>query len=87
MPSQGCAWPLRRPRARGTLAIRNPAPEGGLGLEAEFALPCDRESCSARWDHESWISVTCTPREPGGRKGSEFVLMRGRDGKWNRFGR
>ena len=72
---------------RGTLAIRNPAPDGGLGTEAEFPLPCDRESCSARWDHEAWISVTCTPRESGGRKGSEFVLMRGNNGQWNRFGR
>ena len=33
---------------RGTLAIRAPTPDGGLALEAEFPLPCDRESCSAR---------------------------------------
>ena len=73
--------------SRGTLAIRAPAPDGGLATEAEFPLPCDRESCSARWDHEAWISVTCTPRETGGRKGSEFVLMRSNNGQWNKFGR
>ncbi len=73
--------------ARGTLAIRAPTADGGLATEAEFPLPCERESCSARWDHESWIAVTCTPREPGGKKGSEFVLMRGNNGQWNRFGR
>lgn len=72
---------------RGTLAIRHPTAEGGLGTEAEFPLPCDRESCSARWDHEAWISVTCTPREPGTSKGSEFVLVRGNNGQWNKFGR
>ena len=73
--------------ARGMLAVRAPAPDGGIATEAEFPLPCDRESCSARWDHEAWISVTCTPREPGGKKGTEFVLMRGNGGQWNKFGR
>ena len=58
-----------------------------LAKEAEFELPCDTESCSARWDHQSWISVTCAPRDGGGKKGKEFVLMRSTDGKWNRFGR
>ena len=58
-----------------------------LAKEAEFDLPCDSESCSARWDHQSWISVTCTPRDGGGKKGKEFVLMRSNAGAWNRFGR
>jgi hypothetical protein len=58
-----------------------------LAKEAEFELPCDNESCSARWDHQSWISVTCTPRDGGGKKGKEFVLMRSNAGVWNRFGR
>jgi hypothetical protein len=56
-------------------------------MEAEFELPCDAESCSARWDHQSWISVTCVPRDGSGKKGKEFVLMRGSNGAWNRFGR
>jgi hypothetical protein len=71
---------------RGSLAIHAPAGEG-LATEAEFPLPCDTESCSARWDHQSWISVTCTPRGAGGKKGTEFVLMRGNNGAWNKFGR
>ncbi len=58
-----------------------------LAKEAEFELPCDTESCSARWDHQSWISVTCVPRDGSGKKGKEFVLMRGTNGTWNRFGR
>jgi hypothetical protein len=78
----GCS--LQPPR--GTLVIH--APDGAaLVQEAEFELPCDSESCAARWDHQAWISVTCTPRDGGGRKGKEFVLMRSNDGKWNRFGR
>lgn len=72
--------------ARGSLVIHARAGEG-LTTEAEFPLPCDTESCSARWDHESWISVTCTPRGAGGKKGAEFVLMRGNNGAWNKFGR
>lgn len=71
---------------RGTLSIFTPS-DDGLATEAEVELPCATESCSARWDFESWISVACTPRDEPSRKGKEFVLMRGRDGKWNRFGR
>jgi hypothetical protein len=78
----GCS--LQPPR--GTLVIH--ALDGAEPKrEAEFELPCDSESCSARWDHQSWISVTCTPRDGSGRKGKEFVLMRGTNGTWNRFGR
>ena len=72
--------------ARGTVLIQAPAGDG-LATEAEFSLPCDTESCSARWDHQSWISVTCTPRDAGGKKGTEFVLIRGSDGSWKKFGR
>jgi hypothetical protein len=36
----------------------------------------------ARWDHQSWISVTCAPRDGSGKKGKEFVLIRGNDGTW-----
>lgn len=78
----GCS--LQPPR--GTLVIH--APDGaGLAKEAEFELPCDSESCAARWDHQSWISVTCTPRDGAGKKGKEFVLMRSNNGTWSRFGR
>lgn len=72
---------------RGTLTVQ--MPEGdGLKVEGEIALPCGSESCSARWDHASWISVSCAPwsEESKGRKGTEFVLLRGKDG-WRRFGR
>jgi hypothetical protein len=89
-------WPAERSRfltvacslqpPRGTLSIQAPAGEG-LTTEAEFALPCDTESCSARWDRQTWISVTCTPREPGKKKGAEFVLIRGSDNTWKKFGR
>ena len=78
----GCS--LQPPR--GSLVIQAPAGDG-LATEAEVALPCDSESCSARWDHQSWISVTCAPRASGGKKGSEFVLIRDKNGAWNRFGR
>lgn len=71
---------------RGNIVIHAPAGDD-LTTEAEFPLPCDAESCSARWDHQSWISVTCTPRGGGGKKGKEFVLMRGHNGTWNKFGR
>jgi hypothetical protein len=68
--------------SRGTLSIF--APSGDvLTTEADIALPCATESCSARWDFESWISIACTPRDDTSRKGREFVLMRGKDGKWN----
>ena len=72
---------------RATLTVH--VPEGdGLRVEGEIALPCGTESCSARWDHASWISVSCTPwgEESKGKKGTEFVLLRGKDG-WRRFGR
>jgi hypothetical protein len=72
---------------RGMLTIHVREDEG-LKVEGEIALPCATESCSARWDHASWISVSCTPweEESKGRKGTEFVLLRGKDG-WKRFGR
>lgn len=72
--------------ARGTLSVFAPSGDG-LATEAEFELPCATESCSARWDFQSWISIACTPRDDPAKKGKEFVLMRGSDGKWNRFGR
>jgi hypothetical protein len=71
---------------RGHLLIQAPAGEE-LATEAEFPLPCDSESCSARWDHGSWISVTCVPRDSSGKRGSEFVLTRSSSGTWNKFGR
>lgn len=71
---------------RGTLTIYTPSGEG-LATEAEIELPCATESCSARWDFQSWISIACTPHDDTAKKGQEFVLMRGNDGKWNRFGR
>ncbi len=71
---------------RGTLTIHAPSGDG-LAIEAEIPLPCAVESCSARWDFQSWISISCTPRGEPGKKGAEFVAMRGNDGKWNRFGR
>ena len=71
---------------RGTLSVFAPSGDG-LATEAAFELPCATESCSARWDFQSWISVSCTPRDDPAKKGKEFVLMRGNDGKWNRFGR
>jgi hypothetical protein len=70
---------------RGNLVIQAPA-DDGLKAEGEIALPCETESCSARWDHPAWIAVTCTPRESG-KKGTEFVVIRGNDGTWKRFGR
>jgi hypothetical protein len=72
--------------ARGILSIFVPSGDG-LATEAEFELPCATESCSARWDFQSWISIACTPRDDTANKGQEFVLMRGSDGKWVRFGR
>ncbi|MBV8185631.1 MAG: hypothetical protein JOY64_16055 [Alphaproteobacteria bacterium] len=71
---------------RGALAIQAPAGES-LATEAEFPLPCERESCSARWDHQTWISVSCVPRDEPAKRGSEFVLVRGNNGAWNKFGR
>ena len=72
--------------ARGNLIIQAPAVET-LTTEAEFALPCEAESCSARWDHQSWISVTCAPRGGGGKRGAEFVLIRNDKGAWQKFSR
>ena len=72
--------------ARGTLSVVTPSGDG-LATEAEIELPCDTESCSARWDLQSWISIACTPRDEPSKKGKEFVLMRGADGAWNRYGR
>lgn len=71
---------------RGTLSVHKPS-DDGIVVEAEIALPCAMESCSARWDFQSWISVSCMPRDEPARKGTEFVVIRGNDGKWNRFGR
>lgn len=71
---------------RNTLSIHKPS-DDGLVVEAEIALPCAMESCSARWDFQSWISIACTPRDEPAKKGTEFVVIRGNDGKWNRFGR
>ncbi|MGH8431602.1 MAG: hypothetical protein ACREUF_14495 [Solimonas sp.] len=70
---------------RGNLVIQAPSGDD-LVTEAEIALPCETESCSARWDFQSWISVACTPRDTG-RRGTEFVVMRGNDGAWRKFGR
>ena len=64
------------------------APSGEvLTTEAEFPLPCEEQSCSARWDFQSWVSVSCTPHDSVGKKGAEFVLMRGNDKTWRKFGR
>jgi len=63
----------RQPRHTGARGRRP------LATEGEIPLPCETESCSARWDHPSWISVACTPREAG-KKGTEFVVIRGNDG-------
>jgi hypothetical protein len=70
---------------RGSLVIQAPSSDG-LATEAEIALPCETESCSARFDHPSWIAVACTPRDAD-KKGTEFVVIRGNDGIWKRFGR
>lgn len=71
---------------RGSLVVHAPSGDS-LATEAEIALPCETESCSARWDHQSWISVTCAPRGNSGKKGTEFVVIRGNDGTWKKFGR
>lgn len=73
--------------SRGTLSIFDAKSEG-IVREGEFPLPCEQESCAARWDHQSWIAVTCTPQAVAdNRKNSDFVLMRGSDGSWKKFGR
>lgn len=71
---------------RGALSVYLPSGDG-LVAEAEIVLPCAAQSCSARWDFQSWISVSCTPRDDTGKKGAEFAVMRGSDGVWRRFGR
>ena len=71
---------------RGTLSIAAPSADG-LTTEAEFPLPCEEQSCSARWDFQSWISVSCAPHDSSGKKGAEFVLTRGNDNTWRKFGR
>ena len=65
--------------ARGSLVIQKPSDEG-LATDGEIALPCEAESCSARWDHPSWIAVTSARPVTGGKKGTEFVVIRGNDG-------
>jgi hypothetical protein len=70
---------------RSELSIYIPSGDG-LVRETAIDLPCTMESCSARWDFQSWVSVTCTPRDAG-KKGTEFVVIRGNDGAWKRFGR
>jgi len=71
---------------RGSLTIAKPSGDG-LAIEAEFPLPCEEQSCSARWDFQSWVSVSCTPHDGSGKKGAEFVLTRANDGTWRKFGR
>ena len=74
---------------RGTLTVHTKT-NGGLTTQAEIPLPTcldETESCSARWDNPSWIAVTCTRTDGSSRKGSEFVVLRGRDGAWKVFGR
>jgi hypothetical protein len=71
---------------RGMISIYSPKGDG-LALDAEFKLPCNLESCSARWDFQSWISVICTPIDDPGKKGTEFVLLRASDNTWKNMGR
>ncbi|HYD06103.1 MAG TPA: hypothetical protein VEC60_10275 [Reyranella sp.] len=74
---------------RGTLTVHAPA-SGGIATEAEIPLrTCldETETCTARWDNPSWISVTCTRSDGSSRKGSEFVVLKGSDGVWKTFGR
>ena len=61
--------------------------DDALAADGEFPLPCERESCSARWDFQSWISVACTPRDDAGKRGTEFTLLRASDGTWKNMGR
>lgn len=74
---------------RGTLTVHAPA-SGGIAIEAEVELrPCldETETCSARWDNPSWIALTCTRTDGSSRRGSEFVVLKGADGVWKKFGR
>jgi len=71
--------------ARGEIKISRPAGRG-LETEATFELPCERESCLARWTGPGWLTVICTPRGDDKAKGTEFsVLLRA--GTWAKFGR
>ena len=71
--------------ARGELKIMKPA-GASLATEAEFPIPCEAESCLARWTAPSWLTVICTPRGDDKAKGTEFsVLLRA--GTWAKFGR
>jgi hypothetical protein len=74
---------------RGTLTIHAPG-KGEIATEAEIPLKTcldETETCTARWDNPSWIAVTCTRADGSSRKGSEFVVLKGSDGKWKTFGR
>jgi hypothetical protein len=74
---------------RGSLTIHASA-SGGIAVEAEVPLPTcldETESCTARWDNPSWIAVTCTRVDGSSRRGSEFVVLKGSDGAWKKFGR
>jgi hypothetical protein len=80
-----CSWVP----PRGTLSIHAPA-SGGIATEAEIPLKTcldETETCTARWDNPTWIAVTCTRADGSSRKGSEFVVLKGSDGKWKTFGR
>jgi hypothetical protein len=45
-------------------------------------------NCSTNLDSDPSSELTGRrPRNDTSHKGKEFVLMRGNDGKWNRFGR
>lgn len=76
---------VRHPEVRGELTIYAPAPNG-IAKEGAIELPCGEQSCAARWEGPGWISVSCRPWDDDGKKGAEFVLLRGNDG-WRKFGR
>lgn len=81
----GCS--LEPPRSE--ISILKPAGKA-LETEARFELPCEAQSCLARWTAPGWVSVICTPRgdDMGARdaRGTEFsVLLRA--GAWAKFGR
>jgi len=76
---------VRHPEVRGELTIYAPAPDG-IAKEGAIELPCGEQSCAARWEGPAWITVSCRPWDDDGKKGAEFVLLRGNDG-WRKFGR
>lgn len=76
---------VRHPEVRGELTIYAPA-SNGVAKEGSIELPCSEQSCAARWEGPAWISVSCRPWDDDGKKGAEFVLLRGNDG-WRKFGR